>query len=85
MLKILFAGTPECAVPALEKTAGTHIIAGILTAPPSAKGRSGALCPSPVAVATERLKADALYRYACFPVTGKYGRGYRSRTSPLGE
>lgn len=58
MLKILFAGTPECAVPALEKTAETHIIAGILTAPPSAKGRSGTLCPSPVAVATERLKAE---------------------------
>lgn len=57
MLKVLFAGTPGCAVPALEKTAETHTIAGILTAPPSAKGRSGVLRPSEIAEAAEKLKA----------------------------
>ena len=65
MLRVLFAGTPACAGPALEKTAGSHTIAGILTAPPSAKGRSGVLLPSDVAAAAERLKAAGKIHRDC--------------------
>lgn len=55
MLNILFAGTPECAVPALEKIATSHSIVGILTNPPAASGRSLKEKPSPVALAARTL------------------------------
>jgi len=55
MLKILFAGTPECAIPALEKAAQAHRIVGVLTNPPAASGRSGKEKPSPVALAARSL------------------------------
>ncbi len=41
-MKILFAGTPTCAVPALELLAGSFDLCGILTNPPVRAGRSGA-------------------------------------------
>jgi len=60
MLNVLFAGTPECAVPALEAAARAHRIVAVLTNPPASSGRSGTLVSSPVAQAAERLKALGL-------------------------
>ncbi|HQE32411.1 MAG TPA: methionyl-tRNA formyltransferase [Propionibacteriaceae bacterium] len=48
-MRVVFAGTPEVAVPSLEAVAaaGHHIVA-VLTRPPAAQGRSSRLVPSPV-------------------------------------
>ncbi len=48
-MRILFAGSPDIAVPSLEALAGAHDIVGVLTNPPSPKGRGLALSPTPVA------------------------------------
>jgi len=48
-VRILFAGSPDIAVPSLEALAGAHDIVGVLTNPPSPKGRGLALSPTPVA------------------------------------
>lgn len=60
MLRVLFAGTPDCAVPSLEGIARKHQIVAVLTNPPSAQGRSPVLVPTPVALAAERLKEQGL-------------------------
>lgn len=49
MLRILFAGTPECAIPSLEIIAKHHTLVGVLTNPPAASGRSGTKKECPVA------------------------------------
>ena len=70
-MRILFAGSPGIAVPVLEKlfalsqsSQGTELpiefatsieLAGILTNPDTAKGRSSALQPTDIAAAAERL------------------------------
>jgi len=46
--KILFAGTPEIAVPLLKVLASTFNVVGVLTACDKSVGRSSKLCPSPV-------------------------------------
>ena len=58
MLKVFFAGSPQCAVPALETAAERAQVVGVLTSPPTARKRSAALIPSDVASAAERLKAQ---------------------------
>ncbi len=60
MLNVLFAGSPECAVPSLEALASSHRVVAVLTNPPAAKGRSGAPVPTPVHACAERLKAEGL-------------------------
>ncbi len=55
MLRILFAGTPECAVPSLEALAKAHRVVAVLTNPPAPAGRSGVPVPSPVEAAARRL------------------------------
>lgn len=60
MLNVLFAGSPECAVPSLEAVARSHRVVAVLTNPPSRSGRSGALVPTPVAQEAERLKEAGL-------------------------
>jgi len=55
MLDVLFAGSPECAVPSLEAVARSHRIVAVLTNPPARSGRSGTPAPTPVALASERL------------------------------
>lgn len=58
MLNVLFAGSPDCAVPSLEAVARSHRIVAVLTNPPAPAGRSADLIPTPVAIAAERLKAE---------------------------
>ncbi len=53
-MNVLFAGSPEFAVPAFERVAEAFPIVGVLSAPDSAKGRRKTLTPTPVAEAAER-------------------------------
>ncbi len=47
-MRIFFAGTPEIAVPSLERLALSFEICGVLTNPDRPKGRSGGVEPTPV-------------------------------------
>jgi methionyl-tRNA formyltransferase len=68
VLRAVFLGTPEFAVPSLERLAGAAEVSLVLTQPDRAAGRSAELQPSPVARAAaargiavekpERLKAN---------------------------
>lgn len=59
-MRILFAGSPAIAVPALALLAqgGRHEIAGVLTNPDTPKGRHGAAEPTEVGAAAARLSAE---------------------------
>ncbi|RXZ66901.1 methionyl-tRNA formyltransferase [Agromyces albus] len=55
-LRLVFAGTPAAAVPALERLAASdHELVGVVTRPAALLGRKRVLTPSPVAQAAERL------------------------------
>jgi methionyl-tRNA formyltransferase len=48
-MRLIFAGTPEAAVPSLEALAGSaHEIVSVVTRPPAPLGRKRVLTPSPV-------------------------------------
>jgi len=55
-MKVLFAGTPEIAVPSLEKIAEKHEVVGVLTNPDRSSGRGRTPVPSPVKVRALELK-----------------------------
>lgn len=55
MNRILFAGTPEIAVPLLKKLALSFNVVGVLTSMDKMQGRSSALVPSPVKQAATEL------------------------------
>ncbi len=59
-MRILFAGSPAIAVPALEKLARAagHEVVGVLTNPDTPKGRHGSSEPTEVGAAAERLSAE---------------------------
>jgi len=59
-MRILFAGTPDIAVPSLKSLAGRHEIVGVLTNPDRAGGRGRALVPPPVKTAALRLGLEVL-------------------------
>jgi len=59
-VRVLFAGSPEIAVPSLAAIAARHELVGVLTNPPSAKGRGLSLSPTPVAVAAASLGAPVM-------------------------
>ncbi len=55
-LRLVVAGSPEAAVPALELLAATeHEIVRVITRPPAPLGRKRVMTPTPVARAAERL------------------------------
>jgi len=56
-MRVFFAGTADCAVPALRAVAERYPIAGILTAPPARAGRGKKYVPSAIAIAADTLKA----------------------------
>lgn len=62
MLRVVFAGSPECAVPALEAVAMAHTVVAVLSNPPAPVGRSRNPVPSAVSQAAERLKATGLLK-----------------------
>ncbi len=59
-MRIVFAGTPAFAVPALEAVAAAHRVAAVLTRPDRPAGRGLAEVPSPVKQAAARLGIPAL-------------------------
>ena len=54
-MRVLFAGTPDIAVPSLIRVSFEHQIVGVLTNPESARGRGLGLERSPVAEAAEAV------------------------------
>ncbi|MDR2748493.1 MAG: methionyl-tRNA formyltransferase [Bifidobacteriaceae bacterium] len=59
-MNILFAGTPDAAVPSLEILAKNFNIKCVLTRESAKKGRSGKLIKSPVQIAAERLGIEVI-------------------------
>ncbi|MGY0541285.1 methionyl-tRNA formyltransferase [Nocardioides sp. YJ-D4] len=60
-MKVVFAGTPEVAVPSLNAIAASrHELVGVVTRPDAAQGRSKRLVPSPVAQRAEELGVPVL-------------------------
>ncbi len=60
-MRVVFAGTPEVAVPALEAiSASSHELVGVLTRPDAPSGRGRKLVPSPVAQRAEELGVPVL-------------------------
>ncbi len=58
--RILFAGTPEIAVPLLKALAASCRVVGVLTSMDKSVGRSAKLCPSPVKMAAMELGLPVL-------------------------
>lgn len=54
-MKAIFMGTPEFAVPVLERLCARHDVAAVYTRPDAASGRGKTLLPPPVKLAAERL------------------------------
>ena len=55
-MRVVFAGTPEVALPALAAVAGSaHELVGVVTRPDAPTGRGRRLTPSPVAEAADAL------------------------------
>lgn len=55
-MRLVFAGTPEVAVPGLQAlVASSHEVVGVLTMPPAARGRGRTVQPSAVARAADAL------------------------------
>jgi methionyl-tRNA formyltransferase len=60
-MRVVFAGTPEVALPSLEAIAGSdHELVGVVTRPDAPAGRGRRLVPSPVAVRAEELGVPVL-------------------------
>ena len=59
-MKLLFAGTPDIAVPSLRKVAARFPVVGVLTAPDAVSGRGRKLTPPAIKVAAEDLGLPVL-------------------------
>lgn len=60
-MRVLFAGTPAVALPALDAVAASHHeLVGVLTRPDAPAGRGRRLTPSPVAARAEELGVPVL-------------------------
>ena len=60
-MRVVFAGTPEPALPSLEAIAGSrHDLVGVVTRPDAPAGRGRRLTPSPVAQRAEELGVPVL-------------------------
>jgi methionyl-tRNA formyltransferase len=54
-MRVIFMGTPEFSVPALQALASRHEVAAVYSQPPRPAGRGQKERPSPVQIAAERL------------------------------
>lgn len=59
-MRLLFAGTPDVAVPSLEALAARFDVAVVLTRPDAVRGRGRTKTPSPVKAAAQRLGIPVL-------------------------
>ena len=55
MIRTMFMGTPDFALPALQTLARESALVGVVTQPDKPKGRGYALTPPPVKVAAQEL------------------------------
>src|SRR5699024_8798645 len=61
LMRVVFAGTPEVAVPALDAVAASrHDLVGVITRPDAPSGRGRRLVASPVAQRAEELGVPVL-------------------------
>jgi methionyl-tRNA formyltransferase len=66
-VRLVFAGTPDVAVPSLDAlAASSHEVVGVVTRPDAPAGRGRSLVPSPV-----RVRAEALGMPVLTPVSAK--------------
>jgi methionyl-tRNA formyltransferase len=77
-MRVIFMGTPEFSVPALEAVATAHEVVAVYTQPPRPAGRGRKERPSPV-----HLRALELGLPVCHPVSLK-GSGERAAFAALG-
>lgn len=71
-LRIVFAGSPEAAVPSLAALlASRHEIAAVVTRPDSQQGRRRELTPTPVATAAEAAGVPVIRAASLAPVTDR--------------
>ena len=69
-MKVVFLGTPDFAVPALEAIAGSsHKLAAVVTQPDKPVGRKAIITPSPVKICAQKLGVDVL-QYSKIRVEG---------------
>lgn len=54
-MRIVFAGTPETAVPTLDRLLHDHDVVAVITRPDAPRGRKRILTPSPVALRAQHL------------------------------
>ena len=67
-MRVVFAGTPEVALPALDAIADSrHELVGVVTRPDAPAGRGRKLVASPVAVRAEELGVPVLARLPIDP------------------
>ncbi len=60
-MRVVFAGTPQVAVPALDAVADSaHELVGVVTRPDAPSGRGRKLLASPVALRAEELGVPVL-------------------------
>ncbi len=65
-MRLLFAGTPEVALPSLARLlASPHEVVAVLTRPDAPAGRGRRLAPSPVRVAAEQAGLPVLTPRRC--------------------
>jgi len=70
-MRVLFAGSPAIAVPALLAIAARHQVVGVLTNPESAQGRGRGLLPTAVAEAARDAAGDTMPILAIEKLDGK--------------
>lgn len=82
-MRIIFAGTPEPAVVALEKLlASSHEVVAVITRPDAKKGRGRTLHPSPVKALAQEHGIEVLTPYTLRPGT-EDGDNLRQRLAEL--
>ncbi|MDR3127782.1 MAG: methionyl-tRNA formyltransferase [Bifidobacteriaceae bacterium] len=59
-MRLVFAGTPQAALPSLEKLAANFDVKAVLTRPPARQGRSKKLIKSPVHLLAESLNIEVI-------------------------
>ena len=60
-MRVVFAGTPEVAVPSLQALINSgHEVVGVVTRPDAPSGRGRRLTPSPVAIAADAAIAPSM-------------------------
>lgn len=82
-MRLIFAGTPEPAVPALEKLINSeHEVVAVITRPDARKGRGRTLHPSPVKELAEKHGIEVLTPTSLKPDT-EDGQALRARLAEL--